>query len=273
MKLSIFTTLTDPGRRGDNWQDALNCYRELADELVIVSGSNPFSSKTEKEIQLYRRWPNEFSWPFIGQQFQRGYEAATGDWVIHADLDFIFHEKDFGAIRQALKDYPHSPAVSFYKWQFILPDRYNLKSRLVIAVNKAAFGNRIRFDSGGDLCQPSLDGKELKPEDVPQAGVPFYNYERMTKTATQIRNDAERMERAYERHFGRKLYSYDNKDAYQGLIDMMVGRFNKPHKEIDLLDHPKFVRDTIVKLSPEQWGYNGFGLLPSNNYTKGQDYA
>jgi hypothetical protein len=271
MKLSVFTTMSDPQGRGDNWKDAINCYIDLADEVVVVDGDTTIKKQEShgSMVIVNHRWPQEFDWPFIGQQFQRGYEAATGDWVIHADLDFLFHQRDFGKIRQALRDYPDAPAVSFYKWQFILPDRYNLKSRLVIAVNKGKFGDRIKFDSGGDLCQPSLDGKELKPEDVPQAGVPFYNYEKLTKTAEQIKDDAERMERAYQRHFKIDLYSYEGNDAYTGLINMMCGRYNKPQKEIPLSDHPKYVQETIKNLKPEQWGYNGLGLLPYNNYAKG----
>lgn len=275
MKLSIFTTITDPDKRGDNWTDSLACYRELADELVVVDGSERSTLRLGVHCDkiVWYEWPYKFPWEFIGQQFQRGYEAATGDWVIHADLDFLFHEKDFGKIRQALKDYPNSPAVSFYKWQFVQPDRYNLKSRLILAVNKKAFGDRIRFNGGGDLCQPTLDGKDLSLDEIPQAGVPFYNYEKLTKTKAQIREDAERMEAAYKQTFGRNLYSYDGRDAYQGLIDMMVGRYNKPQQPIGLHDHPKFIQETILKLRPDQWGYNGFGLLPYNNYARGEDYA
>lgn len=280
MKLSIFTTVTRPDQRGDNYKDALACYTSLADETVIIYGrksdiDHPLSypkgeGKTVHVPTLVDTWPKEFSWEIIGEHFQRGYEAATGDWVIHADLDFIFHEKDFATIRAAMEAHADAPALSFYKHQFILPDRYNLKSRLVIMVNKAKFGDRIRFDSGGDLCQPSLDGQELKPDDVPEIKVPFFNYEKLTKTEPQIRSDAERMERAYYRHFDRQLYSTDKRGAYDGLIEMMVGRFNKPQKEIPLSDHPKFVQETIANLRPDQWGFNGFGLLPYNNYQKGK---
>lgn len=270
LKLSIFTTVTRPEHRGDNWRDALACYKELADEVIVISGSNPLGQFTDGNMtSIYYRWPHEFDWPFIGQQFQRGYEAATGDWVIHADLDFIFHEKDFQRIREAIERYPDAPALSFYKHQFILPDRYNLKSRLVLAVNKGKYGDRIRFDSGGDLCQPSLDGRELKPDDVPASEVAFYNYERMTKTEEQIREDAGRMDRAYKRHFGRSLYSAGDQEPGTGMMAMMVGRFNKPQQMVPLGHHPKYVRKTIENLRPDQWGYSGFGMLPVNNYVEG----
>jgi glycosyltransferase involved in cell wall biosynthesis len=162
----------------------------------------------------------------------------------------------------ALEDYPNSPAVSFYKWQFILPDRYNLKSRLVLAVNKAKFGDRIKFNGGGDLCQPTLDGKDLDLNEIPQSGVPFYNYEKMTKTKAQIRSDAERMENAYQQRFGRDLYSYDKRDAYQGLIDMMVGRFNKPQKQISRWISTR----SISKIPSFAYGLSSGAMAASDYY-------
>lgn len=279
MTLSIFSTITDPVERGDNLMPALNCYLELADELVIVDGSKDAHEFVEEPIggaasvtQIKHLWPREFDWPFIGQQFQRGYEACTGDWVLHLDIDMIFHQRDFGKIRQALKDYPNAPAVSFYKWQMIQPDRYNLKSRLVLAVNKKMFGDRIKFDGGGesDLCQPSLDGKLIGLDSTPQSGVPFYNYEHICKTKEQVMDDVSRMDRAYNRHYGRWLYSEDGTEqsAFDGWCYMVEGRNAKPSKHIELSDHPRFMQDTIKNLTPEQFGYNGWGMFEVNDYAK-----
>lgn len=261
--ISIFTTASNPIQRGDNIKEALNCYTELADEVVLIG------DYTDKRVNsLMNYWPYEFSWEFIGKQFQRGYETLDTDFVLHMDLDFFFHEKDHQAIRQALEQYPNSPAVSFYKWQFILPDRYNLKSRLLLAVNKKKFGERIKFNGGGDLCQPTLDGVDLDINEMPQSGIAFYNYEKLTKTKEQIMDDVGRMDRAYMRHFGKWLYSEDgtNKSAYEGWYRMVKGRFNKPHKSITLSEHPKYIQETIKNLKPENFGYNGFGLIEGRVY-------
>lgn len=250
--ISAFITITNPEERGDTFNECLASAKDLFDEVVIVDGKDT--------------WPKEFSWELIGQHFQKGYEQCKGDWVVHLDTDFLFHQRDFGKIRQALKDYPNSPAVSFYKWQFILPDRYNLKSRLVLAVNKKEFGDRIKFNGGGDLCQPTLDGKDLDLNEVPQSGVPFYNYEKLTKTKAQIIDDVERMDRAYQRKFDRRLYSSDNRTAWDGWYEMVSGRFNKPAKQIQLSEHPKYIQETIKNLTPDQFGYNGFGLISGGVY-------
>lgn len=265
MKLSIFTTHGSvPYDPFDDCMldEAMACYTKLADEVILVNGcsNHPKKAMWPPHIIGYE-WPEEFSWEFIGEQFQRGYEATTGDWAIHADLDFIFHERDYGRLRQALKDYPSSPAVSFYKWQFNRPDRYNLKSRLVLAVNKAAFGDRIKFNGGGDLCQPTLDGNDLDLNEVPQAGIPFFNYEKPFKTKEQIMEDVSRMDRAYQRRFGKWLYSSDGtpESAFEGWMRMAVGRGNKPSKVIPLHDHPKVMQKALANLKPDQFGYDGFG--------------
>lgn len=273
MKLSIFTTATNPEQRGDLFEQPLECYQRLADEIVIMDGTFQHLKGWNDDVGASSRarfvkyeWPREFWWPFIGQQFQRGYEACTGDWVIHADLDFIFHEQDYDAIRFTLSS-TDAPAVNFLKYQFILPDRYNLKSRLVMAVNKRKYGDRIRFDSGGDLCQPSLDGREIKPGEVPGARIPFYNYEKILKTREQVMDDAGRMARAYERHFGeRKLAGPDDQSALDKWLSMTVGRFKKPQERVALSFHPRVMQETIAALEPEQWGYSGWGLLGENDY-------
>ena len=67
MKLSIFTTYTDPEKRNDPWKEALNCFNDIADE-VIVTGSD---------------WPEEFTWSQIGKYFQQGLNESkvTGIFV------------------------------------------------------------------------------------------------------------------------------------------------------------------------------------------------
>lgn len=265
MKLSIFTTMKDPDRRGDNWQEALKCYSDLADELVIVNGGNPLFTENPKIHEVENFWYQDFDWTFIGEQFQRGYEACTGSWVIHADLDFIFHQQDFDAIRRACQEHNDQPAFSMLKRQFILPDRFNVKSRLVVAVNKGKFGNRIKFNSSGDLCQPSLDGKYIEAGSVPDVKIPFYNYEKILKTKEQIKDDTERMARAWNRTFGNwKLGTTET--AYDEWYKMQAGRFNKPHQSIKLTDHPMYMQETIKNLTEEQFGFNGFGLIDGRVY-------
>lgn len=245
----------------------MQSYLDLADEVVVVNGANKevditnlcgaygaWSGLPSGLKFIYYKWAEEFKFDFIGQQFQRGYEACTGDWVIRADIDYVFHEKDMDNIRQTLENLGDAPAASLLKWQFLLPDRYNLKSRAVVAVNKAMYGSRIKFDSGGDLCQPSLDGKQII--EPPCITVPIYNYEHLLKTEEVLKNDIGRMERAYRRTFNKPLYG---EDWWAGWLQMVRGRLNKHGEPIELSKHPKYIQKTIKNLKPGQFGYDNFG--------------
>lgn len=253
MKLGAFITITRPEERGDTYKECIAMANDCFDEVTIIDGKDT--------------WPYHFSWNLIGKHFQKGYEQCNADWVFHLDCDFIFHERDFAGIRKACETYNDAPALSFWKYQFILPDRYNLKSRLVLAVNKGKYGDRIRFDSGGDLCQPSLDGLYITTGQIPEARIPFYCYEKICKTEEQVKDDVTRMADAWYRYFMNYKLGTD-KTAYREWLKMVVGRFKKPQKHISISDHPKYIQDTILGLNSSQWGYSGFDNLEINDYAK-----
>ena len=75
--LSIFTTYTNPEKRMDPWKEALNCYQDFADEVVVTGES----------------WRDEFTWKEIGETFQEGFDQARGDWGIRMDIDYFLNEK------------------------------------------------------------------------------------------------------------------------------------------------------------------------------------
>lgn len=268
MKLSIFTTVTNPLKRGDAYHQAIRCYKDLADEVIVVNGGGQITEQSGIKYVNWK-WPKEFDWKFIGQQFQRGYNACTGDWVIRMDIDTILHEEDFSRLRQELEVFNDYPAVSLFKRQFILPDRFNVKSRLVVAVNKRRYGDRARFDSGGDLCQVSVDGTPLAIENmyVPQVRIPLYNYECLLKTKEQLLDDKGRFARAWQQRFNEfKLGGPDNESAYEKWLSMVIGRINKPQQSLQIDQHPKYIQETIRNLKPEQWGFNGLGHLEGSRY-------
>lgn len=253
MSIGIFTTCTRPQERGDLWDESIACYKDFADEVYVHD----------------KEWPKEFSWEYIGQTFQEAYNQIDTDWVIRMDLDCLLHENDFSAIRRALELYSDNHAITFYKKQFILPDRYNVKSRLLLAVNKRRYGERLRFDGGGDLCQVSVDGFYLEPGHmyVPSVKIPVWNYECLLKTKEQLLEDKGRFARAWQRRFGEyKLGGPDDQSAYDKWLEMMLGRWHKPQMQIKLKDHPKYIQETIKNLKPENWGYNGFNLVEGKVY-------
>ncbi len=244
-KLSIATSYTDPEKRMDPWKEALSCYGELADE-VVRSGED---------------WPYEFSWDLIGKTFNESYQKATGDWVIRMDLDYFFHENDFKTIRKELSINFDKPAIAFPKIQFFTPDRYALKTNIVIAYNKKNFPE-IQLNGGGDLCLPTLNGKEILPKDVPISKIWLWNYDSMFKTKEIISEDRSRFARAWFRHFGDwgKNEGDSPEIAFESWFNMIEGRYRNHKKTIEIDKHPKYIQEKIKKLEPSQFGYDAFGL-------------
>ena len=100
-----------------------DCYKDFSDE-IIVTGKN---------------WPVEFSWDHIGKTFNEGFEKSKGDWSIRMDLDYFFHEKYMSKLKPKLEKYSNHPAVAFPQYQIFTPDRYQIKTKLCIAINKKKF--------------------------------------------------------------------------------------------------------------------------------------
>ena len=73
------------------------------------------------------------------------------------DIDYFFHEKDRQKLLKYLNVYSDFPLVSFPQYQFYTIDRFHVKTRLCIGVNKK-FKNNIKLNGGGDLCLATFNG-------------------------------------------------------------------------------------------------------------------
>ena len=244
MKISIFTSMTNPEERMDPWKESLKCYEDFADEVVVVGED----------------WDYEFSWEKIGNVFQEGFDKSDGDWVIRMDLDYFFHEKDVDLFRETLKENIDSPALSFPKHQIFTPERYNLKSKICMAFNKKMYPN-IKLNGGGDLCQPTLSGEEIKPIDVPEATMPIWNYDTVFRTKEIISEDRARFARAWNKYFNDwEKGKGTPEEAFRAWFKMIKKRYKKHKSLLDFSEHPKYIIDKLENLNPEQFGYNAFGL-------------
>ncbi len=244
MKISISTTMTNPEDRQDPWKEALACYEDFADEVVIVGED----------------WPEKFSWDYIGQQFHKGFEKSTGDWVLRMDLDYFIHENDFDYLHNLLIDNSDEPAIAFPRHQYFTYDRYQLISYVCIAVNKKKFPN-IKLNGGGDLCLPTLNGVLIEPKKMPISKAPIWNYEMMFKTKEIIFNDRIRYARAWFDYFGEwGVFGGDTKEeAYDAWYEMIKNRYKKHVKKSKLEDHPKYIIEKLEGLDKSQFGYDCFG--------------
>lgn len=245
MSLSIFTSMTNPEERRDPWKEALNCYNEVADEVIVV-GEN---------------WPKDFSWDHIGKTFQEGYDKCSSDWVIRMDIDYFFHQKDISKLRKALIRYKNFPALAFPQYQIFTPDRYQIKTRICLAFNKKMYKN-IKLNGGGDLTLATLNNELIDPKKVPNINIPIYQYESTFRTKEIIESDRARFARAWIKYFGTTDDRGGNspQKAYNAWFNMVEERYHKHNFKLKIEEHPVYIQEKIKKLKQEQFGYDAFGL-------------
>ena len=110
ISLTIFTTMTNPDERNDPWEESLNCYKEVADDVVIVGDD----------------WPHEFDWKIFNKIYQGGFDKCSSDWVMRMDLDYFIHENDIPKLREYIDKYKNEPAIVLPQYQFFTSNRYQL---------------------------------------------------------------------------------------------------------------------------------------------------
>ncbi len=244
MKLSVCTTMTDPESRRDPWKEALECYEDLADEIVIT-GDN---------------WKYEFSWEQIGKFFQEGFDKATGDWVLRMDLDYFFHENDIYKIRKFLNSNSQEPVVAFPQYQIFSPDRYQVKTKLCIALNKKMFP-QIKLNGGGDLCQPTLNGNQLLHENAVNLNTPIFQYDSVFRTKEIISEDRARFAKAWNTYFGNygTRGGPEPNQAFDAWFEMIKERYLYHVFKIDIDSHPKYIKERLIDINEDEFGYDLFG--------------
>ena len=259
MKLSVFTSMTDPESRNDPYKEAISCYEDFADELIIV-GEN---------------WPYEFKFDQIGKVFHEGFEKSTGDWAIRMDLDYFFHENDVGKIKKFLILNNDSPAVAFPQYQFFTYDRYHIKTKLCIALNKKKFPE-MKINGGGDMCQPTIDGKQILHSSVPKLNIPIWQYDSMFRTKEIIAEDRARFARAWFEQFNDwgDRGGGTKEEAYNAWFEMIKDKYKKHVLRKNISAHPKYIQKRLSNINENEFGYDAFGLKsttrrPLYNYIKG----
>jgi len=244
MKVTVFTHMTNPELRNDPWREAMECFNDIGEEVVVV-GEN---------------WPTEFKWDYIGKVFQEGFDKCTGDWAFWMDIDTMFHENSFEVIKEELTTYKDYPAIAFPKYQIFTPDRYHMKTHLVVALNKKLFPN-IKMNGGGDKLQPTINDKLIEISEIPKSTQPVWNYDSVFRTKEIIKEDRARFARAWNRFF-KDLGDRGGEvpdEAYDAWLKMVLERYQYHVLKLKINDHPKFIKDSLIKLNEDNFGYSMFG--------------
>jgi glycosyltransferase involved in cell wall biosynthesis len=277
MKVSIIVCVGNEKEtvdtRDPNWKAAIESYGEFADEIIVVDGSCTLKSGNGLTV-IHSPWPWDWSWEELPKHLNEGLKASTGDWVIRCDIDYIFHENDIPLIRKRLALRGLVPIGTFHKNSFITRDGYYVKGSVPMAINKGQFGDKIQFGKAEnmrtDLCYPiytkgiSDDGipyGRFREEAMVPVRLPFYNYDYTFKTKEETRREFWRFSQAYYRYFKEWRFGSTEEESFEYFVNMMKMRLERNVRSITVEEHPQFIKKAVREMTPDMFGYNGWGLL------------
>ncbi len=282
MKISVITTISNPDARQDAWREALASYLDFSDEVIIVNGGDPVEYPKSPKLQPYfLDWPKEWDWSELPAHLNLGLEKATGDWVLKMDIDQVIHEATMADLRAILESLSEFPVATMEKCSFVTAKWCYLKGKIPVLINKGRFPE-VRFgeadDKATDLCYPIFARGEILKQGtrrmvargpaVPESryghtGIPYYNYDYTFKIKEVTRSEFFRFSRAYARYFGDWTWGRTEEEAFQFFLQMMRSRFKKCQSlgEFPIENHPRYIREKVASVKPEQFGFDGWGLL------------
>ena len=106
-------------------------------------------------------------------KFTRGFDKCSSDWVMRMDLDYFIHENDIPKLREYIDKYKNEPAIVLPQYQFFTSNRYQLKTKLCLLLNKKY--PEIKLNGGTDQMLATLNGELLTYKNVPQIRFLFGN--------------------------------------------------------------------------------------------------
>ena len=279
MRVSVLTTITNPDKRQDKWREALTCYKDFADEVVVVDGSSVNGRPEWKDFTVdnfkivYLSWPYEWNWIELPRHLNAGLRECTGDWVVKLDIDQFIYEDEFKSFRDTLsKCPPDTDVVTFQKMSMTYGKKYYQKGPTPIAFRRK---ENIKIGKNKtkriDLCFPidfkyyeKVDDYELpvgKPLKMMKGRQHFWNYDYFFKTKEFTQEEFFRFSRAYHRFYKSWEFGKNKEDAFDCFLNMMKGRHERAPYTYELKDHPKWIRKAVENIKPEQFGYNAWNLL------------
>lgn len=289
LKVSCFTTITNPILRQDPFMEAIKSYLAVFDEVVVVDGGSTDGSlemlqalDDKRLVILSEPWEEDWSFDRFTQNKNEGLYACTGDWAVLMDIDFLIKKEDGDNLRQALEQFPEAHVVNLLKWQFLLVDRYNIKSRLPYCLNKRFPQVRLgeAIDARTDLVQPIWMegekevatgkipyGKLIQKEYMPDPSIPIFNYECCFKDEETVKREFFKNARAWKHYYQTNEWGGQSEEAaWQFWKDMQGGRIKRPSRVITIDEHPEPIQETIKLLTSDKFGYSGFNMAQVASY-------
>lgn len=294
MKLSAHCNIKNPKSWGYPYLESIQSFLDLCDEVVVVNGVEPDDGSVEEIKKLrgaeklkiiYEPWPDDWIWDQLGISLQRGFAECQGDWVFKFDVDYVFDSEKISYLRDVIDKCERRrippKAIGLRKCNFVLADRYFIKTRYPLLVNKKGYSN-ICYGINYETCDfmGALDRVEIKngmamgwsiaeqPELIINCNAEVFCYDFTfmdLATVERIRKIFELAKAKYEDPMmsERRIKIVQN-DALEKFARMMKNRVesNELHYLTKITQHPIYMHEKLNNLTKEMFGYNMFGWHP-----------
>lgn len=280
MKLSVLTMITKPDERQDLWREALENYKNFADEIVVVVGDMKTYKQcveSERVKFVYLEWFDDWDYVELPRHLNYGLRVCTGDWVLKLDIDQLIPEHQVGNLKTNLQraEQWKVEALALEKMSYFCDGRYKLKGKQPILFKRlenVEFGEAYDLDQKHrDLCQPIIVSGHKYVDDYPvptgdlvkyeDSSVLYWNFSYTFKNETVAREHFWRFVRAYRGYFNSDVFGKNKTEALEYFKKTVKKGYLECAYTAKLHELPKEMRRPLNDLKPEQLGYNLWGLV------------
>lgn len=284
MKVSIFTTITNPELNQYAWREAINNYLDFADEVIVVDGAST-DGTLEELVEMHTQvnlnagyeklqvgvmpWPQDkWDWSELPKHINFGLDRCTGDVAIKMDIDYLIHEKDFDLAYRQLETMVNNKFMLgwFVKLTVLNKKKGYRKTEMPLAVNK--FFKDIKFGKNNtvktDWCYPiyskGIDkngvyyGSPIQQKMVFGTGIDIYNYDYFFRTKEKAKEIFWRFAKAYATQFDSSWGSTEE-DAWNVFLKQEKSRLKK---NLVNISHPEAIKQRVLHMREDQFGYNNW---------------
>ena len=292
IKISAFCLTTNNVKYQFPFIESIKSFLEVVDEMIIVDGGS--TDGTVEAIQAIgddrikiiqdddTKWEDDWTYWRMGHNFNRGLQECTGEWVLKFDTDYVLNERGTARFRGECLDgrKKNKLAIAFTRLNYITANKYYIKSKKTLAINKALCEKtHIDLRYGLDLKSwgfgyEFIDLKEYKHNinfgkiirndgNFYTSSLLVHNYDNVFATKEVVKEMRSRHWLAEEKQraiiCGEEFDGVDN--SWNDYKKLCKTNLRKIQYDIKITGQPSIIQDKINDLMPEQQGYDCWGLI------------
>ena len=274
MKISAFTVITEPEKMGYPYLESIMSFSEFCDEVVVVAGRK--EQKSEELIQRIdnvkfintNSWPVDWHYDCMRDHFNIGLLNSKGDFSFKFDVDHIFDRRYIEKLKSILDTcYENTHIIRLFSYNILRKDKVYIKHKYLgtFIVNRSLLNaNGIDYGFSNERGSNQVAAKNVKLIEK-RVDLPIFNYCNFFMTKQQIIEKSRRWHSAFFRKFGDEnsnLINVDDNSVFKRYCDYVITVELSRAKAIDINMHPEIIRERVMNVGDDKWGYSNFGIKP-----------